>query len=211
MSEEIISEIEDDLQKERMQKIWTVYGKYILSIIFCVVIVIGGWQLFSFWNEKKLNDASNSYLEILRKSKTDLNLALSEIDKISNLPKGYNYLIKFKKASLLNQNGDHSKAQSTWKELYSDTNLDQEYRDIALLLSIMHNEEKPEQLEKLDSIINSGNQFSIISQEIKAGLLFKNGEINQSKKIYEDILTAKNINQRTQERVKNILKSFGEN
>ena len=24
---------EDDLQKERMQKIWTVYGKYILSII----------------------------------------------------------------------------------------------------------------------------------------------------------------------------------
>ena len=211
MSEEIISEIEDDLQKERMQKIWTIYGKYILSIIFCVVIVIGGWQLFSFWNEKKLNDASNSYLEILRKSKTDLNLALSEIDKISNLPKGYNYLIKFKKASLLNQNGDHSQAQITWKELYSDTNLDQEYRDIALLLSIMHNEEKPEQLEKLDSIINSGNQFSIISKEIKAGLLFENGEINQSKKIYEDILTAKNINQRTQERVKNILKSFGEN
>ena len=68
MSEEIISEIEDDLQKERMQKIWTIYGKYILSIIFCVVIVIGGWQLFSYWSEKKLNDASNSYLEILRKS-----------------------------------------------------------------------------------------------------------------------------------------------
>jgi len=211
MSEEIISEIEDDLQKERIQKIWTVYGKYILTIIFCVIIVIGGWQLFSFWNEKKINDASNSYLEILRKSKTDLNLALIEIDTISNLPKGYNYLIKFKKASLLIQNGDHSKAQSTWKELYSDTNLDQEYRDIALLLSIMHNEEKPEQLEKLDSIINSGNQFSIIAKEIKAGLLLENGEIKQSKKIYEDILSAKNINQRTQERVKNILKSFGEN
>ena len=208
MSEEIISEIEEDIQKERIQKIWTVYGKYILSIIFCVVIVIGGWQLFSFWNEKKLNDASNSYLEILRKSKTDLNLALSEIDKISNLPKGYNYLIKFKKASLLNQNGDHSQAQITWKELYNDTNLDQGYRDIALLLSIMHNGEKPEQLEKLDSIINSGNQFSIISKEIKAGILFENGKINQSKKIYEDILTAKNINQRTQERVKNIL-NFG--
>ncbi len=211
MSEEIISEIEDDLQKERIQKIWTVYGKYILTIIFCVIIVIGGWQLFSFWNEKKINDASNSYLEILRKSKTDLNLALIEIDTISNLPKGYNYLIKFKKASLLIQNGDYSKAQSTWKELYSDTNLDQEYRDIALLLSIMHNEEKPEQLEKLDSIINSGNQFSIIAKEIKAGLLLENGEIKQSKKIYEDILSAKNINQRTQERVKNILKSFGEN
>ena len=75
----------------------------------------------------------------------------------------------------------------------------------------MHNEEKPEQLAKLDSIINSGNQFSIISQEIKAGLLLENGEIKQSKKIYEDILSAENINQRTQERVKNILKSFGEN
>ena len=211
MSEEIISEIEDDLQKERIQKIWTFYGKYILTIIFCVVIVIGGWQLFSFWNEKKLNDASNSYLEILRKSKTDLNLALSEIDKISNFPKGYNYLIKFKKASLLNQNGDHLKAQNIWKELYSDTNLDQDYRDIALLLSIMHNADQPEQLKKLNSIIISGNQFSNISQEIKASILLKNGEINQSKEIYKDILTAKNITQRTQERIKNILKSFGEN
>jgi hypothetical protein len=211
MSEEIISEIEDDLQKERMQKIWTVYGKYILSIIFCVVILIGGWQLFSFWNEKKLNDASNSYLEILRKSNTDINLALNEIDKISYLPKGYNYLIKFKKASLLNQSGDHSKAQSTWKELYNDINLDQDYRDIALMLSLMHNADQPEQLEKLDSIINSGSQFSIISNEIKASIHLRNGEINQSKEIYEDILTAKNINQRTQERIKNILKSFGEN
>ena len=211
MSEEIISEIEEDIQKERMQKIWAVYGKYILSIILCIVIVIGGWQLISFWNEKKLNDASNSYLEILRISKTDINLALSEIDKISNLPKGYNYLIKFKKASLLNQNGDHSQAQSIWKELYSNTNLDQDYRDIALLLSIMHKADQPEQLEKLNTIISSGNQFSIISNEIKASILLKNGEINQSKEIYKDILTAKNINQRTQERVKNILKSFGEN
>jgi len=211
MSEEIISEIEDDLQKERIQKIWTVYGKYILSIIFCVVILIGGWQLFSFWNEKKLNDASNSYLEILRKSKTDINLALREIDKISNLPKGYNYLFKFKKASLLNQNGDHSKAQNTWKELYSDTNLEQDYRNIALLLSIMHNADQPEQLEKLDIMISSGNQFSNISNEIKASILLENGEINQAKEIYEGILTAKNINQRTKERIKNILKSFGEN
>ena len=211
MSEEIISEIEDDLQKERIQKIWTVYGKYILSIIFCVVILIGGWQLFSFWNEKKLNDASNSYLEILRKSKTDINLALREIDKISNLPKGYNYLIKFKKASLLNQNGDHSKAQNNWKELYSDTNLEQDYRNIALLLSIMHNADQPEQLEKLDMMISSGNQFSNISNEIKASILLENGEINQAKEIYEGILTAKNINQRTKERIKNILKSFGEN
>ena len=68
-----------------------------------------------------------------------------------------------------------------------------------------------EQLEKLNTIISSGNQFSIISNEIKASILLKNGEINQSIEIYKDILTAKNINQRTQERVKNILKSFGEN
>ena len=75
----------------------------------------------------------------------------------------------------------------------------------------MHNADQPEQLEKLNSIIISGNQFSNISQEIKASILLKNGEINQAKEIYKDLLTAKNITQRTQERIKNILKSFGEN
>ena len=52
MSEEIISEIEEDLQKERIKKFWSLYGKYISSIILLVVILIGGWQFYSYWETK---------------------------------------------------------------------------------------------------------------------------------------------------------------
>ena len=65
MSEEIISEIEEDLQKERIKKFWSLYGKYISSIILLVVILIGGWQFYNYWETKRNNNASNAFLNIL--------------------------------------------------------------------------------------------------------------------------------------------------
>ena len=53
MSEEIISEIEEDLQKERLRKYWSLYGRYISSVVIIVIIIIGGWQLYNFWENKK--------------------------------------------------------------------------------------------------------------------------------------------------------------
>ena len=48
MSEEIITEIEEDLQKERLRKYWNLYGMYISSVIILVIFVIGGWQFSNF-------------------------------------------------------------------------------------------------------------------------------------------------------------------
>ena len=41
MSEEIISEIEEDLQKERLKKYWKIYGKYIYSLTIFIILTVG--------------------------------------------------------------------------------------------------------------------------------------------------------------------------
>ena len=61
MSEEILSEIEEDLQKERIKKLWNVYGKYIILCVFSVILFVGGWQFYSIWQEKKLEKESNLF------------------------------------------------------------------------------------------------------------------------------------------------------
>ena len=135
MSEEIITEIEEDLQKERLKKYWNLYGMYISSVIILVIFVIGGWQFSNFLENKKNNDASNNFLNILSISNNDINQAINKINELNDLPNGYNFLLKFKKASLLNRTERNTEAQLIWKDLYSDKSIVSDYQDIAIISS----------------------------------------------------------------------------
>tara|TARA_B100000886_G_scaffold316379_1_gene254975 strand:+ start:774 stop:1409 length:636 start_codon:yes stop_codon:yes gene_type:complete len=211
MSEEIISEIEEDLQKERLKKYWSLYGKYISSVIILVIVIIGGWQFYNFWENKKNNDASNNFLNILSISNNDINEAINKINGLSDLPNGYKFLLKFKKASLLNKNGNNPEAQLIWKELYSDKYIDPDYKDIAIISSLMNDYDQPELITKLDDIIKNNINFSNLSKELKASILYDNGKIQESKDLFIELLNSPGINQRSRERISNILKIFRNN
>ena len=211
MSEEIISEIEEDLQKERLKKYWSLYGKYISSVIILVIVIIGGWQFYNFWENKKNKDASNNFLNILSISNNDINEAINKINGLSDLPNGYKFLLKFKKASLLNKNGNNSEAQLIWKELYSDKYIDPDYKDIAIISSLMNDYDQPELIAKLDDIIKNNINFSNLSKELKASILYDNGKIQESKDLFIELLNSPGINQRSRERISNILKIFRNN
>ena len=211
MSEEIISEIEEDLQKERLKKYWSLYGKYISSVIILVIVIIGGWQFYNFWENKKNNDASNNFLNILSISNNDINEAINKINGLSDLPNGYKFLLKFKKASLLNKNGNNTEAQLIWKELYSDKYIDPDYKDIAIISSLMNDYDQPELIAKLDDIIKNNINFSNLSKELKASILYENGKRQESKDLFIKLLNSPGINQRSRERISNILKIFRNN
>ena len=208
MSEEIISEIEEDLQKERIKKFWSLYGKYISSIILLVVILIGGWQFYSYWETKRNSNASNTFLNILSLSQEDPSLALKKIDELSKLPKFYNILLKFKKASLLNDIGQKPEALLIWKEIYSDNSNDNLYRDMAIIISLMNDKNQPNLVKILDDNIKNNNYLAQFSKELKASIFYENKRINEAKDLFNEILNSGNINQRSQERITNILKTF---
>jgi hypothetical protein len=211
MSEEIISEIEEDLQKERIRKYWSLYGKYISSIVILVIVIIGGWQFYNFWENKKNNDASNNFLNIISISNNDMNEAISKINGLSDLPNGYKFLLKFKKASLLNRTGNNSEAQLIWEELYTDKSIDSDYKDIAIIFSLMNDYDQPELIVKLDNIIKNNVYLSNLSKELKASILYESGKNQEAKDLFNEILNSPGINQRSQERISNILRIFRNN
>tara|TARA_Y100001970_G_scaffold293282_1_gene439052 strand:+ start:1240 stop:1872 length:633 start_codon:yes stop_codon:yes gene_type:complete len=207
MSEEIISEIEEDLQKERLKKYWKIYGKYIYSLTILIILTVGGWQLYQY-NEKRKNiEASNIFLKILEVSKVDTLKAINEIDKIKKLPRGYELLIKFQKFNLLVNNQQISEAVVLLEEIYSDNNIDQNYRDLALILSVMYLNNKDHSLEYIEKILNN-NYYSNIAKELKAYVFFENGRIKDSQNILQNLLAEPFLSQISKDRITNILKTF---
>ena len=208
MSEEIISEIEEDLQKERFKKYWKNYGKYISLLIVFIIFSVGGWQIYEFIEKRRNIEASNLFLNILDVSKEDTEKAIEEIDKIKNLPNGYELLIKFQKANLHIKNNQISDAVLLFNQIHQDKSIDQSYRDIALLLSIIHQYKQENSIAKLDNIISTNEHFAMLAKELKAYILYDDGKIKLAQNILEEILNSPNMSQRSNERISNILKTF---
>ena len=208
MSEEIISEIEEDLQKERFKKYWKNYGKYISLLIVFIIFSVGGWQIYEFIEKRRNIEASNIFLNILDVSKEDTEKAIEEINKIKNLPNGYELLIKFQKANLHIKNNHISDAVLLLNQIHQDKSIDQNYRDIAFLLSIMHQYKQENSIAKLDNIISTNEHFAMLAKELKAYILYDDGKIKGAQNILEEILNSPNISQRSNERISNILKTF---
>ena len=208
MSEEIISEIEEDLQKERFKKYWKNYGKYISLLIVFIIFSVGGWQIYEFIEKRRNIEASNIFLNILYVSKEDTEKAIEEIDKIKNLPNGYELLIKYQKANLHIKNNHISDAVLLLNQIHQDKSIDQNYRDIAFLLSIMHQYKQENSIAKLDNIITTNEHFAMLAKELKAYILYDDGKIKGSQNILEEKLNSPNISQRFNERISNILKTF---
>ena len=211
MSEEIISEIEEDLQKERFKKYWKNYGKYISLLIVFIIFSVGGWQIYEFIEKRRNIEASNIFLNILDVSKEDTEKAIEEIDKIKNLPNGYELLIKFQKANLHIKNNQISDAVLLINQIHQENSIDQSYRDIAFLLSIMHQYKQENSIAKLDNIISTNEHFAMLAKELKAYILYDDGKIKGAQNILEEILNSPNISQRSNERISNILKTFEKN
>ena len=211
MSEEIISEIEEDLQKERFKKYWKNYGKYISLLIVLIIFSVGGWQIYEFIEKRRNIEASNIFLNILDVSKEDTEKAIEEIDKIKNLPNGYELLIKFQKANLFIKNNQITDAVLLFNQIHQDKSIDKNYRDIAVLLSIMHQYKQQNSIVKLDNIISTNEHFAMLAKELKAYILYDDGKIKGAQKILEEILNSPNISQRSNERISNILKTFEKN
>ena len=208
MSEEIISEIEEDLQKERFKKYWKNYGKYISLLIVFIIFSVGGWQIYDFIEKRRNIEASNIFLNILDVSKEDTEKAIEEINKIKNLPNGYELLIKFQKANLHIKNNQISDAVLLFNQIYQDKSIDQSYRDISFLLSIMHQYKQENSIAKLDNIISTNVHFAMLAKELKAYILYYDGKIKGAQNILEEILNSPKISQRSNERISNILKTF---
>ena len=208
MSEEIISEIEEDLQKERFKKYWKNYGKYISLLIVFIIFAVGGWQIYEFLEKRRNIEASNIFLNILDVSKEDTEKAIEQIDNIENMPNGYELLIKFQKANLFIKNNQVTEAILLFNQIYQDKSIDQNYRDIAFLLSIMHQYNQKNSIAKLDNVISTNEHLAMLAKELKAYILYDDGKIKGAHNILEEILNSPNISQRSNERISSILKTF---
>ena len=204
MSEEILSEIEEDLQKERIKKLWNVYGKYIILGVFSVILFVGGWQFYSIWQEKKLEKESNLFYKILNED------SFTPFEGKSKFSLGYDLLLKFQEANSLIKKGDQAAAQGIWSQIALNNSFDKIYRKMAILLSVMYLGDESSLFSEFNEMVSLDDSLGLLSSEIKANILLKNGNKSQAKEIFQGIINSKKANIRSIERINTVLETLDE-
>jgi len=180
---DIFREIDEELRRENLLKLWSRYGKYVILAVALIVVIVGAivaWREHQASERRAQSGRYSAALALVREGKNT----------------GYGLLASFEEAELLAKSGDRKAAIAAYDDLSSSSGIDREFRDLAVLLSVMHGlaDGDPKiAIERLQRLTEAGNPWRASALELTAAAKLKGGDRNGALEIYKtlaDDLTA---------------------
>jgi hypothetical protein len=113
---DIFREVEEDVRKERLEKLWKAYGEYVIALLVLAVLAVGGWQL---WLRYQANQRAKASVEFVAAQHiSDAAQAVAAYDKLAKTaPGGYGQLAKLGQANALAASGKTNDAVAIYKDI----------------------------------------------------------------------------------------------
>jgi hypothetical protein len=130
---DIFREVEEDLRREQLRKLWDRFGIYIIVVAVAVIAVTGGWRGYLAWEAGRAEKSGEQFFAALKLAEqgdhAGAAAALTELAQQSGA--GYRLVSRFRAASELARAGDTTAALAGFDALAADGSLAPIYRDLA--------------------------------------------------------------------------------
>jgi len=95
---DIFHEVDEEVRRERLQKLWDRYSIYVIALAVLIVSAIGGWRGYEYWEAKKAAAAGAAFESALNLSEAGKHAeAESAFAKIAaEAPAGYRILARLR-------------------------------------------------------------------------------------------------------------------
>ncbi|EHI48802.1 hypothetical protein HIMB100_00011550 [SAR116 cluster alpha proteobacterium HIMB100] len=131
---DIFDEINEELKQDRMAALWQRYGKYLIAVVVAIVAGVSLSQGYSYYTTQRDARAADAFFQAILADDVTSSLETAAPE----LNEGYALLAEFRSAAALAQDGKAAEAEQRYLALAERTDAEQIYRDLALLLSVMH-------------------------------------------------------------------------
>lgn len=191
--ESFLSEVESDLRDEALNDLWRKYSAHIIGVVVAIIAVVFGYQLYTGYVTERRETMAMTYAEAADAADVgEIETALSKLSEIENVSgEGYSAVARLAEASLLVEQDDVEGALSIYEILASDSAADPVFRDLAVVLKVMHSLDTadPGPLEsELASISGVGQPFRHSALELAALLAAKQDEYERAHLYLTEIL-----------------------
>ena len=129
---DIFHEVDEEVRRERLQKLWDRYSIYIIAAAVVIVAGIGGWRGYEWYIGKQAAAAGAKFEAALTLSEAGKSAeAAEEFNKLAaQAPAGYHVLARFRAAAELSKTKPEDAAKA-YDALAADSSLGTTLQDLA--------------------------------------------------------------------------------
>lgn len=190
---DIFHEVDEEVRRERLQKLWDRYSIYIIGLAVLIVAAIGAWRGYEYWEAKKAAAAGAAFESALSLSEAGKHAeAEAAFAKVSTeAPAGYRILARLRAAAELAQINP-ADAVKAYDELAADSSLGATLQDLVAVRAAMltvDNAPLSEMQRRLDSVAAPGRAFRHNARELLALSAWRNHDFTAARRYIDMIAT----------------------
>jgi hypothetical protein len=207
---DIFREVDEDLRREQMKRLWDRYGTYILGTAVLIVVVVAGYKLWEYWQERQAAATGDRFVAALKLADdgkhADALAAFAAIAKDGS--GGYPILAGFRLAAEKAANGDEKGAVAEYDAISARSGTPALVRDMARLraaLLLVDTASVADLTTRIGDLAGTGNAWRHSAREILGLAAWRSEDLPTARKYYEEIAGDKESPQDLQSRAKLLL------
>jgi len=188
---DIFREIDDELRRDNLLKLWSRYGRYVIAVAVLAIVIAGGivaWRDHQDSERRAQGQRYSNALALAREGKDGD--AAKLFAQLSREGGGYSLLAAFEEAERLAKSNDKKAAIAAYDRLAGLSGVDPEFRDLAVLLSVMHglsDGDAMAAIERLQPLTAAGNPWHASALDLTAAAKLKAGDRGGALAIYKEL------------------------
>ncbi|MCQ2913964.1 MAG: tetratricopeptide repeat protein [Alphaproteobacteria bacterium] len=199
---EILREVEEEMQQEKLKKLWKKVAPIVVSLAVLALAITGGIEYYKYYHQQQSLKAVNEMqtaLSMLSSGKLDEGMALLEKIKNSSA-RGYHAMASLHYAKALVQQKKIDEAIKALDELSKDSKVPNALKTMAKLdkVSLAIDNDNPDydalRLE-LEPVVNSNTAWSADALELTALIYLRQNNVEMAKASFEKIVSSTKISE----------------
>jgi hypothetical protein len=189
---DIFHEVDEEVRKEQLKKLWDRYGVYLIVLAVLVVAGVGAWRGYQYYETKQSTEAGAQFegaATLAEQGKQDE--AEAAFAKLANdAPGGYRALARLRAAAALSEK-DPKAAVAAYDAIAADGALDRTLRDTAAIragILLVDTAPLDEMRRRLEPQAEPGKTFRHTAREMLALSAWRNDDLAAARR-YVDMIT----------------------
>ena len=189
---DIFQEVDEEVRREQLKKVWQRYGNYIIAGCLLLVVGVVGWRGYDWLEAKRAAESGAAFEQAVTLAESGKpQEAEAAFAKLANDgTAGYRVLSRLREAAELAQS-DPKAAIKAYDEIAADRSAGQVMQDIATLRAgLLLADQAPyaDMRSRLEPLTGAGRAFRYSARELLALSAWTHGDVNAARQWTDAII-----------------------
>ena len=190
---DIFQEVDEEVRREKLKQLWERHSNLIVALALLVVLAVGGWRGYDWWENKKAAESGAAFEAALLLAEEGKQAeAQATFAKLAQEgSSGYRILARFREAAELART-DPAAAVQAYNALAADSSLGRTLQDLAAIrggLIMVDTAPLAELAAKLEPLTAADRPFRHTARELLALAAWRSGDKAAAKRWFDLIAT----------------------